>query len=74
MLNHRLISEQKGSLWQGPMNSPTTSVSLSLRNALFLELTHYFFLILCMKLGDHHCSKVKEHFLLFLPKKGAKDA
>ena len=26
----------------------------------FSELSHYFFLIFCMKLGDHKCSKVTE--------------
>ena len=30
------------------------------RDALFLKLTHYFFLKFCMKLERHGCSKVVE--------------
>ena len=49
------------------------------RNALFSELARYFFLIFCMKLGDHICSKVtkpdflgKISFQSFGPKRGQK--
>ena len=39
-------------------------------DALFSELARYFFLIFCMKLGDHICSKVTKPE--FWAKKGSK--
>ena len=44
---------------KGPMNS-ALSVRASVRNAVFSELTHYFFLIFCMKLEIRNMSKVTE--------------